>query len=111
MTGLETILAFLVVMGVIAIPFAAVITRKSSAIGQALGDRIRRKTELREASGRLVRGQPEALAGPGANARNTRNAQTDQLAMLEHQQQEIKELSEKIDFIQRLIENQHDDAR
>ena len=111
MTGLETILAFLTVMGIISVPFAAVITRRSSPIGQALADRIRRKTELREAAGRLVPGvPPEAPAGLlSARSASGEPAQLAvPLSMLEDQQREIQELTEKIDFLQRLIENQQD---
>ena len=107
MTGLESLLAFLVVMGVLSIPFAAVITRKNSPIGQALADRIRRKTELRERAGRLVEGVPVPRDQRTIQARAPEDTQASQLAMLENQQTEIQELSEKIDFLQRLIENQH----
>jgi len=117
MTGLETILAFLVVMGVISLPLTAIITRKNSPIGQALADRIRRKTEIREAAGRLVRGLPtgtqqHAGSDPTANRATFPSGGEDranQLAMLENQQSEIQELSHKIDFLQRLIEKQHED--
>ncbi len=47
MTGCEAFLAFPVVPGVLAIPITAIVTRSKSPIGQAIADRIRRKTECK----------------------------------------------------------------
>jgi archaellum component FlaG (FlaF/FlaG flagellin family) len=106
MSSFEEILAFLVVAGVIAISLAAIITRKNSAIGQAIADRMRRRAELRDAARSHIAAIPEprtpidhGAAGP--------DTKTDQLAILEAQQTEIGELSSKIDFLQRLVEEQN----
>ncbi len=64
MSAFEAFLAFMVVIGVISIPFAAVITRSRSPIGQAIAERIRRRTEAR-----YGRPAPTALSdGSGARA-------------------------------------------
>ena len=112
MGPLETVFAFLVVMGIISIPLAAVITRKNSAIGQACADRIRRRGELREA-----RRSPQLVAGPAARPQSDTSApryhermgpdsaaQDAQQQILEAQQDEIRELQGKVDFLQRLLE-------
>jgi hypothetical protein len=109
MNPLETILAFLVVMGVIAIPLAAVITRRNSATGEALADRIRRRNRLREAAQARKPGNvaPQPAAIP---SENTQSLDPDQLAILDANQTEIRELTSKIDFLQRLVEEQKDSS-
>ncbi|MCK4515326.1 MAG: hypothetical protein KAU31_08715 [Spirochaetaceae bacterium] len=106
MNLLEVVLAFLVAMGVISIPLAAIITRKSSPIGQAFAHRIRRRTDAREAKRALKQGLLAAATGNSVPA-NSESVPADHLEILEAQQNVIGELSEKIDFLQRLIEDQH----
>ena len=96
MTGLESILIFLVVMGVISIPLAAIVTRRSSPVGQAIADRIRgrrhRHPQIQQAS--------EAIQAP--------EAEDARLRLIESQQNEIADLSAKIDFLQRLVEEKQE---
>jgi hypothetical protein len=133
MTILEEILAFLFVMGIVSIPIVAILTRKNSAIGQAWADRIRMRSERR--FGRLLAsrrraseallyghndgGQPgrppdtntsSADGSPGAGSATDR-AFAHQQEIIDAQQVEIGELSTKIEFLQKLIEDkQRDDA-
>ena len=105
MTGFESFLAFMVVMGILSIPLAAILTRRNSAIGQAWADRIRRKTEARLGPKRRHIAIPEARAtasDPGESAR--------QIELIEAQQQEIQDLALKIDFLQRLLEEKQSDS-
>ena len=104
MTPLETILAFLTVMGVIAIPFAAVITRKSSPIGHAIAERIRRKTERKL-------GPPAEEPDPGRRATPRPHAggsidTPDPVALIESQQQSLHEMSNRLEFLERLLEKE-----
>ena len=106
MNPLEAILAFLTVMGIISIPLAAVITRKNSPVGQAFAHRIRRRTDARQAKRALAKGTPTAPTRSSIPALPD-DVAVDHLGILEAQQIVISELSDKIDFLQRLIEDQH----
>ncbi len=96
MSAFEAFLAFMVVMGVISIPFAAVITRSRSPIGQAIAERIRRRTEAKY-------GRPAPTALPEGSGAGTRDIE-ERLRLVEDQQSELCEISRKIDFLERLIE-------
>ena len=101
MSAFEAFLAFMVVMGVISIPFAAVITRSRSPIGQAIAERIRRRTEARYGGP-----GPTALSdGSGAGTHDIEQ----RLRLVEDQQSELGEISRKIDFLERLIERSQDE--
>lgn len=90
MTPLETLLAFFVVMGIISIPIVSIIFRRSSLIGKAIADRIRK------------RGLPTLPAGTTES--DLRAVVAQQQNILEEQQEEIRRLNEKVDFVQRLLE-------
>jgi len=91
MTPLESILAFLFAMGIVAIPIVALITRKGSAIGQAIGRRIAAR---------------EAIDGEtsGMSVGNLRESIARQQKTIEEQQTELSELRDRLQFIQRLLE-------
>ena len=95
MSAFEAFLAFMVVMGVISIPFAAVVTRSRSPIGQAIAERIRRRTEARY-------GGPAPTALPDGSA-GTPDIER-RLQLVEDQQTELAEISRKLDFLERLVE-------
>ena len=96
MSPFEAFLAFMVVMGVISIPLAAVITRSRSPIGQAIAERIRRRTEARF-------GKPAPTVLPDSDRAVTSDVER-RLQLIEDQQCELGEISRKIDFLERLIE-------
>jgi hypothetical protein len=105
MTALEVILAFLVVMGVISIPLTAIVTRTSSPIGQAIADRIRRKTERRfgPSPGSAASALPENNKPVATGAPEER----DPAALIEQQQQNLQQMSTRLEFLERLIEKDH----
>jgi len=89
MTPLETILAFLAVMGLIAVPIVGLLTRKNSAIGQAIGRRI-----------------ADARSGDHEDAASADRRLAELVERQQQQAEEIHSLREKIDFIGRLLEHQ-----
>jgi hypothetical protein len=111
MSALEEILAFLFVMGIVSIPIVAILTRKNSAIGQAWADRIRLRSERRH--GRLLAATRATIDtsrahGPASTGGHDRAADQEwgkQQEIIDAQQAEIKELYEKVEFLQRLIED------
>ncbi len=84
MTPFEALLAFLVVLGVLTIPITAIITRSRSPIGQAIAERIRRKTERKY--GRIDPGPGVAAIDDGA----------------------LTDLNARMEFVERLIDRDHD---
>jgi hypothetical protein len=96
MSAFEAFLAFMVVMGVISIPFAAVITRSRSPVGRAIAERIRRRTEARF-------GTPAPTALPNGNREGSPDIER-RLQLVEDKHHELAEISRKIDFLERLIE-------
>lgn len=106
MSPFEAFLAFLTVAGVLSIPLAAIITRRNSPIGQALADRIRRRTELRfpasQSSGAVS--QPGVDEGRLLPSHAVSHRLDLQQELIEQQQQAMDELSAKLDFVQRLLE-------
>ena len=119
MTPFEAFLAFLVVMGIISIPFAAIITRSRSPIGQAIAERIRRRTQRKLGPPAASVVPPAASAPPPAVSVAHVSATTAQLpnreepdphALIELQQAELTEMSTRLEFLERLLEEQSDAA-
>jgi hypothetical protein len=84
MTPFEAFLAFLVVAGVLAIPITAIISRNGSPIGQAIADRIRRKTERKY--GRIGAEHASAAIDDGS----------------------IADLHARLEFVERLVDRELD---
>ena len=91
MTPLETILAFVFAMGILAIPIVAIITRKGSAVGQAIGRRIAAREAIDDET-------------VHASLENLRDTVVRQQKTIEDQQSELTDLREKLQFMQRLLE-------
>lgn len=108
MTIFETILAFLTVAILLSIPITAIITRKSSIIGQAIADRIRNRGKLRDrAAARFLPGDSDTNP-PQAGSSDLAAIVARQESMIETQQEELSEIRTKLDFVQRLLESSED---
>jgi hypothetical protein len=105
METLPMILSFLFAMGIVSIPIIAIVTRKNSPIGQAMAERIRLRT-LRHHTAALPPGhQPPTTAGGHAAPLDAAERET-QRVLIEAQDAEIRDLSEKVEFLQKLIEKE-----
>ena len=101
MPPFETTLAFIMVFSLaFVLPFTAIISRKNSPIGQALADRIRRRRRL---------AVDEVPAPKQLEHRNQLLIQLErQQELLQEQQIEIKQLQDRIDFLDRLVDRRED---
>lgn len=102
MTELEVILAFASVMGVLSLPLMLIVNRKGSPIGEALAERVRRKTERRYGPSTAVFPKP----APKTMALEHSADESDAFA-----QQEVARLAERVDFLERLLEERSRAAR
>ncbi|MFW5688573.1 MAG: hypothetical protein ACOC1U_03290 [Spirochaetota bacterium] len=106
MTPFEAFLAFLTVMGIIAVPLSAIITRSRSPIGQAIAERIRRKTE------RKLGPSPASLGGtarsgasiPASASPGAAEAESRLLEIVERQEETLTMMSSRLEFLERLLE-------
>ncbi|MFW5850283.1 MAG: hypothetical protein ACOCXN_11010 [Spirochaetota bacterium] len=101
MSPFEVLAAFLVVMGVVSIPIIALINRSKSPIGQAIADRIRSKTAAQY--GRLPASPASTSPNPPSAAPEN---DADPLAVIERQQEHLREMGTRLEFLERLIEKQ-----
>lgn len=86
MTFFEALAAFVVVMTVLFIPISAIITRKSSIIGQAIAERIAK------------RGRRKNI--------ESESRETEQLReTIAEQAERISQLEDRVSFLDRLIEH------
>jgi hypothetical protein len=98
MPPLYTILAFVTVFSLaFGLPFTAIINRKSSPIGRALAKRIEGRNR------RVVAEAPQT--GSQTEQNNRLQVQLEQQQDLLHAQQvDIKQLQDRIDFLDRLLD-------
>lgn len=118
MAPYEALFAFLVVMGVISIPLAAIITRSRSPIGQAIAERIRRKTERKlgkagvDQPGLAATGEPGetgragGAGAPGDGVSHDAPPGKDPYELIARQQESLHEMSNRLEFLERLLERE-----
>jgi len=111
-TPFEALLAFLVVMGAISVPLVAVINRSSSPIGRAIAERIRRRTErrygpdpTRDRHALSDAGRRPYAPRPGLPESPDPGDARDPSALIEAQQQELREMGARLEFLERLLED------
>lgn len=86
----------------------AIITRRNSPIGDAIAERIRRRTE--RALGRIDfstprSARPAATASAGGEATAPPSPDdANPVARIAHQQETLSELTARLDFLERLVE-------
>ena len=102
MAPYEALFAFLVVMGIISIPLAAIITRSRSPIGQAIAERIRRRTEKK--LGKAGRTSEAGAPGDGASREAPRGK--DPYELIARQQESLHEMSNRLEFLERLLDRE-----